>query len=137
MKKNINFYYGILYYILFVKGYNILCDLVTSLLLILKANIYLIPIALLIFTIGFLLFFIYIKKLPPLKLWVLLSVLTLSISVSFLNLPGRYYMGTTSFYTIEQKSIILRLIYFSKGIFYVGMIVISYLYYLKEKKELS
>jgi hypothetical protein len=137
MEKNINFYYGILFYILFLKGYKILCDLITSLLLALKANIYLIPILLLLITTGLLLLFIYMKKLPPLKLWILLIILILSVFISFLNLPGKYYMGTDSFYTAEQQSTILNLIYLSKGVFTLGVIVISYFKYLSYKKLLS
>lgn len=125
------------FYILFFKSCNILCDLITSLLLLLKANIYLVLILLLLFTIGFFLFFLYMKKLPPIKLWVLLSILLLPIIISFFNFPVKFYMGSSSSYTIEQQSIIFNSIYFCKGFLSFGIIGISYFHYLRKKKQLN
>lgn len=137
MEKNLDFYYGILFYILFINVYNILYDLTASLLFLLKADIYLVLILLLLLIIGLLLLFLYMKKLPPIKLWVLLSILLLPIIINFFNLPERYFLGTSSFYTKEQQSNIFYYIYPCKPFFYYGLIGISYFHYLRKKKQLN
>ena len=137
MEKNLDFYYGILFYILFINVYNILYDLTASLLFLLKADIYLVLILLLLLIIGLLLLFLYMKKLPSIKLWVLLSILLLPIIINFFNLPERYFIGPFSFYTEEQRLIIFDFIYPCRSIFYYGIIGIVCFHYLRKKKQLN
>lgn len=132
MEKNNVFYYCILFYILYVKIYYVLCDVISSVLLFFRANIYLIPILLFLTTIGMLLLFLCIKKLPPIKLWVLIFVLLISILMNYFNLPDRFFLRTSSFYKIDQRMKISTFIFSCKSIFYYGIIVISCFKYFRD-----
>lgn|GEM_PF-5420518 len=134
MTKDTSFCYGIIFYFITIQIYNIVCDLISSLLLGFNEKIIFIPISLILVVVCFLLCFIKMNKFRDIKIWKILLVVLLSFILKFFNLPGRYYMTTSSFYTIEQQSIITLLIFSSKALINIGIIVIAYFQYVRIKK---
>jgi len=134
--KNRYIYYGILFYFLYTQIYTIISSLLISPILNMKWSIHLIPIIFSILIIVLSLGFYRIKQFPILKIWYILLVVLLSISVSFFNLPEIFYLsGSNSVYSLEQQSIITNYIFTCKLINTVVFLIITYFKYSRSEYE--
>jgi hypothetical protein len=129
-------YYGILFYFLYTQIYKTISSILISPILIMQWNVIFIPILLILIILLFSVWLYKKEKFPKIKLWFVLSVLFLSITVSFFNIPDRFYLsGINSDYTIKQQYTITNYILTFKTINTLIFIAISYFKYLKYQKD--
>jgi RsiW-degrading membrane proteinase PrsW (M82 family) len=137
MKKEHQFvYYGILFYFLYSQVYKIISNLLITPILIMQWNIYLIPfiVGVVIFALSFC--FYRLNKFSPIKIWIILLIVLLSVSISFIGLPARYYMlGGNSIYSIEKQSIITKFILYGSTINTIILVVLTYIKYIKMRNN--
>ena len=136
MKKNINIYYGILFYFIYIQIYQIVSKILISPILSMQCAIYLIPILLSLVVIILSVIFYRIKEFPKIRIWHLLLVFLLSTLITFFNIPGRFYLtGINSTYSAEMQSTIPTFIQIAGTINTVVFLVISYFKYWKLQKN--
>ena len=129
-KENKFIYYGILFYFLYTQIYSVLASFLILPVLIMQWDIYLIPLFLLLFIALLSILFYRIKKFPKIRLWFLLLVIFISIAVSFLNIPERFYLlGGNSVYSTKIQSAILDYISYGRTLNAIIFLAISYFKY--------
>ena len=130
--ENKSIYYGILFFFLYDKIYEIFSSIVISPILSMQWNIYLVPILLLLIIIMLSVIFYRIKEFPKIRIWHILLVVFLSTLISFFNIPGRFYFtGGNSVYSPETQYTILNYIRFCVAINMMVFLAISYFKYWK------
>jgi hypothetical protein len=104
--------------------------------LIMQWNIHLNIILLILFIISLAVWFYMIKQFFKIKLWFILLVVFLSISVSFFNIPDRFYLSgdNSAFYSIDKQSVITNYILVCRVINTIVFLSITY-FKLKGKKN--
>jgi len=132
--KNVSFYQGILFYFLYLHLYYIVSNLIAGLLLSQQSNIYLLAVLLPLLAIGLLFLFYYLKKNITIRWWMLLVILFLHLAITFLSVPGRYYIGMDSIYSIDDRAVIRNTIYLCQSAFLLGIVTISYIKYTLLRK---
>jgi hypothetical protein len=135
--ENKPIYYGILFYFLYIQIYKIISSVLISPVLIMQWNIHLIIVLLLLLVISLAVWFYTIKQFFKIKLWLIFSVIFLSISVSFLNIPDKFYLsgGNSVFYSIDKQSMIANYILICRVVNTIVFLTITYFKYLKIEKE--
>jgi hypothetical protein len=131
-------YYGILFYFLYIQIYKIISSVLVSPVLIMQWNIHLIIILLLLLIISLAVWFYMIKQFFKIKLWLILSVVFLSISLSLFNIPDKFYLsgGHSVLYSIDKQSMITNYVLICRVINTILFLAIAYFKYLKiEMKE--
>lgn len=134
MKSESKFiYYGILFYFLYSQIYNIISNVLILPILSMHWNIYLIPILLGVFIVILSLWFYRLKKFPKIKLWIILLIVSLSITTELFSWVP--YNISKESYINEEKSLILDFTLYCKTINTVIFIIITSLKYTKMKKS--
>ena len=136
MKSENSFiYYGIIFLFLYSKVYLIISKIITSLILILNWNIYILPISLNLLTLGLFVGFYKLKSFPKINLWIILIIIALLTIVNSFFSPLTYYDGVNSLYNKDERLMISEFISISNTINAVGIIVISYIKYYRRRKK--
>lgn len=133
--ENLFIYYGILFLFLYLKVYSIVSNMITSLILSLNGNIFIVPIILSLLILGLLIVFYKLKSFPKINLWIILIIIALLSIVNLFFLPSTYYGGGSSLYNEEQRKMITSFITYCSTINTLGIIIISYLKYYRYNKK--
>jgi hypothetical protein len=134
--ENNSIYYGILFLFIYNKLFFICYDLIATLILACQWNIYLIPVALSLLCIVFLLFFAKLKTYPKIKIWFIISAIIIPILLSLSMLPHRY-LGTYSNYSAEDQRIFYDFRHLITIFYTYPIIIIAYIKYYKLYKQLK
>jgi hypothetical protein len=128
-------YYGILFYFLYTQIYKTISSILISPILDMQWNINFIPIMLLLLIVLLSVWFYKIKLFPNIRIWFILLVVFFSILVSFLNIPNKFYLSSSSVYSIDKQSLITNYILTCRTINTIAVIAIAYFKYLKFQKN--
>ncbi len=133
--ENLFIYYGILFFFLYLRVYLIISNIITSLILILNWNIFIIPISLSLLILGLFVGFYKLKSFPKINLWIILIIMALAVIGNGIFLPSVHYNGTYSVYNEEERKMISSFIRCFHDISTTGIIIISYLKYYRYNKK--
>lgn len=129
-------YYGILFYFIYIQIYEIISSILIWPILSMQWNIYLIPILLSLIIISLSIIFYRINKFPKIRIWFILLVILLSILISLLNIPNKFYLlGGDSVYSVKTQSSITNYILICRTINTIVFLSVSYFKYFKSQKN--
>ncbi len=129
MQQNSNIYYGILFYFVYIRLFQIVTDLIVMPVFCFNLNVTIIPIALTLMILLFNFVYLKMKKFPRLLIWIVL-ILVYSVVKLLFNIPTRFYP-----YSDSEKAWAIQSIYICTGIHTFVFVVLSCIKFIKSKTE--